>query len=49
MHTGWTVSGPQPVKVYAIEGARRQPDGSWCWLIGDAYTVGREVGISSHR
>ena len=44
MHTAWTVSGPQPMKVYAIEIARRQPDGTWCWLIGDPYTVGREVG-----
>ena len=44
MHTAWTVSGPQPMKVYAIEIARRQPDGTWCWLIGDPYTVSREVG-----
>jgi ketosteroid isomerase-like protein len=44
MHTEWTVSGPQPMKMYAIEVARRQPDGTWCWLIGDPYTVGREVG-----
>ena len=44
MHTEWTVSGPQPMKVYAIEVARRQPDGTWCWLIGDPFTVGREHG-----
>jgi ketosteroid isomerase-like protein len=44
MHTEWTVSGPQPMKVYAIEVARRQPDGTWRWLIGDPFTVGREVG-----
>jgi ketosteroid isomerase-like protein len=44
MHTEWTVAGPQPMQVYAIEVARRQPDGTWCWLIGDPYTVGREVG-----
>jgi hypothetical protein len=30
--------------VYAIEVARRQADGTWRWLIGDPYTVGREVG-----
>ena len=42
MHTEWTVSGPQPMRVYAIEVARRQADGTWCWLIGDPYTVGRE-------
>ena len=44
MHTEWTVSGPEPMKVYAIEVARRQQDGSWCWLIGDPFTVGREFG-----
>ena len=44
MHTEWTVSGPQQMKVYAIEVARRQPDGTWRWLIGDPFTVGREVG-----
>src|SRR5262245_52719954 len=44
MHTEWTVSGPQPMRVYAIEVARRQADGSWCWLIGDPFTVGREFG-----
>jgi|SRR6185312_15483167 len=41
MHTQWTVSGPQPKKVYAIEVARRQPDGTWRWLIGDPFTVMR--------
>jgi uncharacterized protein (TIGR02246 family) len=44
MHTEWTVSGPEPMKVYAIEVARRQPDGTWRWLIGDPFTVGRETG-----
>jgi ketosteroid isomerase-like protein len=47
MHTEWTVSGPQPMQVYAIEVARRQPDGTWRWLIGDPFTVGREVGSSN--
>ena len=41
MHTLWTVSSPKPMSVYAIEVARRQPDGTWCWLIGDPFTVGR--------
>jgi ketosteroid isomerase-like protein len=49
MHTEWKVSGPQPMTVYAIEVARRQPDGSWCWLIGDPYTVGREVASKNAR
>jgi ketosteroid isomerase-like protein len=41
MHTRWTVSGDRPMNVHAIEVARRQPDGSWKWLIGDPYTIGR--------
>lgn len=44
MHTEWTVSGPRPMQVYAIEVARRQANGTWCWLIGDPFTVGREFG-----
>jgi uncharacterized protein (TIGR02246 family) len=42
MHTKWKVSSAQPMSVYAIEVARRQPNGSWCWLIGDPHTVARE-------
>ncbi|MEW6128033.1 MAG: nuclear transport factor 2 family protein [Acidobacteriota bacterium] len=42
MHTQWQVSEPQPMMVYAIEVARRQPDGTWRWLIGDPFTVGRK-------
>jgi ketosteroid isomerase-like protein len=41
MHTEWKVSAPEPMSVYAIEVARRQPDGTWRWLIGDPFTVGR--------
>ncbi len=44
IHTEWRVSGPPPMTVYAIEVARRQPDGAWWRLIGDPYTVGREMG-----
>lgn len=44
MHTKWTVSGTPPIRVYAIEVARRQADGTWCWLIGDPFTVGKNVG-----
>ncbi len=43
MHTQWTVSSPQVMSVYAIEVVRRQPDGTWCWLIGDPFTVGRQT------
>ncbi|WP_026735878.1 YybH family protein [Fischerella sp. PCC 9605] len=41
MHTEWKISSPQQMSVYAIEVARRQPDGSWRWLIGDPFTIGR--------
>ena len=44
MHTEWTVSSPKKMFSYAIEVARRQPDGTWRWLIGDPFTVGRNAG-----
>lgn len=43
MHTEWEISSPMPMSVYAIEVARRQADGTWRWLIGDPFTVGRET------
>jgi len=43
MHTNWKVSSPKPTTLYAIEVARRQPDGTWRWLIGDPYTVGKRL------
>ena len=43
MHTDWKVCSPQQMSVYAIEVARRQPDGTWRWLIGDPFTVGRRT------
>jgi uncharacterized protein (TIGR02246 family) len=43
MHTEWQVSFPEPVSVYAIAVARRQPDGTWRWLIGDPFTVDRHA------
>jgi ketosteroid isomerase-like protein len=39
MHTEWKVTSPKPMRSYAIEVARRQPDGTWAWLIGDPFTV----------
>src|SRR5262249_26978343 len=39
MHTEWKMSAPEKMSQYAIEVARRQPDGSWRWLIGDPFTV----------
>lgn len=47
MHTQWTVSEPQPMSAYAIEVARRQPDGTWRWLIGDPFTVGKQAAFHS--
>ncbi len=45
MHTLWKVSAPQPMSTYAIEVARRQPDGTWRWLIGDPFTVGKPASF----
>ena len=47
MHTLWNVSAAEQMSSYAIEVARRQPDGTWCWLIGDPFTVGRQTASSS--
>ena len=33
--------------VYAIEVARRQPDGTWRWLIGDPFTIGKTIAAES--
>jgi uncharacterized protein (TIGR02246 family) len=43
LHTEWQVSFPERISVYAIEVARRQPDGTWRWLIGDPFTVRRNA------
>jgi ketosteroid isomerase-like protein len=44
MHTEWKVSSPhQQMSMHAIEVARRQSDGTWRWLIGDPFTVGRKA------
>ncbi|MGC4096415.1 MAG: nuclear transport factor 2 family protein [Nitrospira sp.] len=47
MHTLWTVSGPLPMKTYAIEVARRQSDGTWRWLIGDPFTVHKQLASNN--
>ena len=47
MHTQWHITGPQEMSVYAIEVARRQPDGTWRWLIGDPFTVGRQTSAEN--
>ena len=47
MHTEWTISSPHRLYLYAIEVARRQPDATWRWLIGDPFTTGRQARGSS--
>jgi ketosteroid isomerase-like protein len=46
MHTWWKISSPEEMSMYAIEVARRQADGTWRWLIGDPFTVGRYTSKS---
>ena len=41
VHTKWKTLSPDVISVYAIEVARRQSNGTWRWLIGDPYTVGK--------
>jgi uncharacterized protein (TIGR02246 family) len=43
MHTDWQVTLLNQNSTHAIEVARRQADGSWRWLIGDPFTVGKRV------
>ena len=49
MHTEWNVSSQETMRSYAIEVARRQPDGTWQWLIGDPFTVGRHMTFSENK
>ena len=49
MHVEWNVSPPKPMRSHAIEVARRQPDGTWRWLIGDPFTVGRHTQFSKTK
>lgn len=46
MHTDWAISRPETRQVHAIEVARRHRDGTWRWLIGDPFTVGRATSGS---
>ena len=46
MHTRLNVSSTEHMSVYAIEVARRQPDGTWRWVIGDPFTVGKNVAVA---
>jgi uncharacterized protein (TIGR02246 family) len=48
-HTEWKISSPQQATLYAIEVARRQSDGSWRWLIGDPFTIGRKESQANSK
>jgi ketosteroid isomerase-like protein len=39
VHNLWSTTSPPVPSGYALEVARRQPDGSWRWLIGEPFTV----------
>jgi|SRR6185369_3532200 len=43
MHTDWEMSSLRRMSVRAVEVARRQKDGTWRWLIGDPFTVGKRL------
>jgi len=46
MHTDWKVSSlNHQASLRAIEVARRQPDGTWRWLIGDSYSISRRLAL----
>ena len=47
MHTRWQTSLPQPASSHAIEVARRQSDGTWCWVIGDPFTISKYMASSN--
>ena len=50
MHTRWRqLHSPEPSSMHAIEVARRQADGTWCWLIGDPFTVGKHSTPQAFR
>jgi ketosteroid isomerase-like protein len=42
MHARWKVSSPAKMLLHAIEVARRQPDATWRWPIGDPFNVGKQ-------
>jgi ketosteroid isomerase-like protein len=42
MHTLWRTPLADLKDSYAIEVAKRQPDSTWRWLIGDPFTIGQQ-------
>jgi ketosteroid isomerase-like protein len=49
MHTEWKMISPKPMRSYAIEVARRHPNGTWVWLIGDPFTVNQHMKFSEGK
>jgi uncharacterized protein (TIGR02246 family) len=39
-HSRWSMTTPAPVSGRAVEVARRQPDGTWLYVIDDPFTLG---------
>lgn len=39
-YSRWSMASPQAMSGRAVEVARRQPDGTWLYLIDDAFTLG---------
>ncbi|MCC6589815.1 MAG: nuclear transport factor 2 family protein [Bryobacterales bacterium] len=48
MHTRWTWPAHPNSPQYAIEVAKQQSDGSWCWLIGDPFLIGKQISRGTH-
>jgi uncharacterized protein (TIGR02246 family) len=39
-HSRWSMTTPAPMSSRAVEVARRQPDGTWLYVIDDPFTLG---------
>ena len=42
LHSRWNLTGPTPMSGRGREVARRQPDGTWLYVIDDPFTLGAE-------
>ncbi len=40
-HSRWSMTKPAPMSGRAVEVARRQPDGTWLYVIDDPFTLGQ--------
>jgi ketosteroid isomerase-like protein len=41
-HSRWSMTTPSPMGGRAVEVARRQPDGTWLYVIDDPFTLGAD-------